>query len=67
MFESPSTLAPISKAWLNGGDLPLWEPGTVTWVFAVFRSALSTFASTQNAAAELRRRYQMKFSRENKP
>ena len=34
---------------------------------SVLKSKLSTFTRTQNAAAELRRRHQMKFSRENKP
>ena len=36
-------------------------------VNSVLKSLVSTFNNIQNAPAELRRRYQMKFSRESKP
>ena len=36
-------------------------------VNSVLESLLSTFIRTQNASVELRRRHQMKFSREYKP
>ena len=35
--------------------------------FCAINSLLSTFTPSQNASAELRTKYQMKFSRENKP
>ena len=36
-------------------------------VNSVLKSLLSTFTRTQNAPAELRGKYQMKFSRESRP
>ena len=45
--------------------------GALSWDFSqvnsVLKSLFSTFTRTQNAPAELRRKYQMKFSRERKP